>query len=182
MLPSDRRGRQVAVHRDERDGPLREGNGDADRPRARADAPGAPGKRRINASSSGRNGVPTVTKPRPANRLCRMLAKLRNRESAVGADLRFLWFCSWDLSGADLRYANLEGANLSCADLSSADLRGANLRAANLLGATLRGALVDGTTFTGALVRGSDFTAARGLIPEQRALLARLGARMEPSS
>jgi uncharacterized protein YjbI with pentapeptide repeats len=60
---------------------------------------------------------------------------LLKKQSAAGADLRFLWFCSWNLSGVDLRNANLEGANLSQADLS-ADLRGTNLRSAKLLGRT----------------------------------------------
>jgi uncharacterized protein YjbI with pentapeptide repeats len=93
----------------------------------------------------------------------RVLAKLLKKRSAAGADLRFLWFSFWNLSGVDFRNANLEGANLSQADLSGADLRGANLRSAKLLGANLCGAMLDGATFSGALVHGADFTAVQGL-------------------
>ncbi len=115
-------------------------------------------------------------KPRARQASQGVLAKLLTKRSGAGADLRFLWFSSWNLSGVDLRNANLEGTNLSQADLSGADLRGANLRSAKLLGAKLRGAILDGATFSGALVHGADFTAVRGLSAEQKAALRRLGA------
>jgi uncharacterized protein YjbI with pentapeptide repeats len=110
-----------------------------------------------------------------------VLAKLVDKKSAAGSDLRFLWFPASDLSRVDLRNANLEGANLSQADLSGADLRGANLRSARLLGAKLCGALLDGVTFAGVLVHGADFTSAQGLSAEQKAALSRSGAVIGPS-
>jgi uncharacterized protein YjbI with pentapeptide repeats len=124
------------------------------------------------------NGGESGAKPRAGQASQRILAKLLKKESAAGADLRFLWLCSWNLSGVDLRNANLEGTNLARADLSGADLRGANLRSAKLWGATLRGAMLDGATFSDALVHGVDFTAVQGLSAEQKAALERSGAVM----
>jgi hypothetical protein len=144
-----------------------------DRPRGGADAREA---RRSRRSSRAASGAETRNKPRVGQAREGVLAKLLKKQSAAGADLRFLWFCSWNLSGVDLRNANLEGANLSQVDLSGADLRGANLRSAKLLGATLRGAMLDGATFSGALVHGADFTAVQGLSVAQRAALVELGA------
>ncbi len=112
----------------------------------------------------------------------RVLAKLVDKKSAAGSDLRFLWFPASNLSRVDLRNANLEGANLSQADLSGADLRGANLRSAKLLGTKLCGARLDGVIFAGALVHGADFTSAQGLSAEQKAALWRSGAIIGPSA
>jgi hypothetical protein len=133
-------------------------------------------QRRAGRSSRANGGAKIESKPRAGQASERVLAKLLKKQSAAGGDLRFLWLCSWNLSGVDLRNTNLEGANLSQADLSGADLRGANLRSAKLLGAKLRGAMLDGATFSGALVRGADFTAVQGLSVEQQAALWRLGA------
>jgi uncharacterized protein YjbI with pentapeptide repeats len=108
----------------------------------------------------------------------RVIARLRDDRKAAGADLRFLHFSSWDLSGVDFRNANLEGANLSQANLSHADLRGANLRSAKLLGARLCGAALEGATLSGALVQGADFSAALGLTAAQKAELPRQGAKI----
>lgn len=83
--------------------------------------------------------VACADKPRAGQVSRGVLTNLLRKQSAAGADLRFLWFSSWDLSGVDLRNTNLEGANLSQADLRDADLRGANLRSAKLLGAKFQG-------------------------------------------
>jgi len=144
-----------------------------------ADADGGE-QRRAERSSRANGGAKTESKPRAVQASERVLAKLLKKQSAVGADLRFLWFCSWNLSGVDLRNTNLEGANLSQADLRGADLRGANLRSAKLLGANLQGAMLDGATLSGALVRGADFTAVQGLSAEQQAALWRSGAVIGP--
>lgn len=137
-----------------------------------ADGSGQCGAERAPTANGGKSGA----KPRAGQASQQVLAKLLKKQSAAGADLRFLWFCSSNLSGVDLRNANLEGANLSRADLSGADLRGANLRSAKLSGATLRGAMLDGATLSGALVQGVDFTGVQGLSAEQVAALRRLGA------
>jgi hypothetical protein len=139
-----------------------------------ADGNGQRGAERAPTANGGESGA----KPRAGQAQApqQVLAKLLKKQSAAGADLRFLWFCSSNLSGVDLRNANLEGANLSRADLSGADLRGANLRSAKLSGATLRGAMLDGATLSGALVQGVDFTGVQGLSAEQVAALRRLGA------
>ena len=54
--------------------------------------------------------------------------------------LRRTSFGDFDLSDADLSYANLSNADLSSANLSSADLRSANLSGADLSGADLSSA------------------------------------------
>jgi uncharacterized protein YjbI with pentapeptide repeats len=92
-----------------------------------------------------------------------LLDRIRNRESLAGADLRFLWFVHWDLSGRDLRAANLRGTQLTGSDLSGCDLRDAVLEAANLKGASLREAQLDNANLQGALVHGADFRRVRGL-------------------
>ena len=57
---------------------------------------------------------------------------------AVHDGLIPLWSMNrWDLTRADLRYANLGGADLTDADLTGADLAGANLTDADLAGANL---------------------------------------------
>jgi uncharacterized protein YjbI with pentapeptide repeats len=110
----------------------------------------------------------------PVGRKKGLLDRIRDRESLAGADLRFLWFVHWDLSGRDLRAANLRGTQLTGSDLSSCDLRDAVLEAANLTGACLREAQLDNAKLNGTLVHGADF---RGVTGVTKATLGALEAR-----
>jgi uncharacterized protein YjbI with pentapeptide repeats len=103
-----------------------------------------------------------------------LLDRIRDRESLAGADLRFLWFVHWDLSGRDLRAANLRGTHLTGSDLSGCDLRDAVLETANLRGACLREAQLHNANLNGALVHGADFRGVTGLT---KAALCALEAR-----
>jgi uncharacterized protein YjbI with pentapeptide repeats len=106
---------------------------------------------------------PRPARKRPATRKKALLDRIRDRDSLAGADLRFLWFVHWDLSGRDLRGANLRGAQLTGSDLSGCDLRNAVLEAANLSGACLRAAQLEQANLHGALVQGADFRDVTGL-------------------
>ena len=92
-----------------------------------------------------------------------LVDRIRDRDSLAGADLRFLWFVHWDLSGRDLRGANLRGTHLTGGDLSGCDLRNAVLEAANLGGACLRGAQLEQANLDDTLVQGADFRGVTGL-------------------
>jgi uncharacterized protein YjbI with pentapeptide repeats len=129
-------------------------------------------KRRANPNAGPPVGEPgagpeerrlRVLPARPMARKKALLDKIRDRDSLAGADLRFLWFVHWDLSGRDLRAANLRGTQLSGGDLSGCNLRSAVLAGANLSGASLRGAQLEDADLEGALVQGADFRGASGL-------------------
>lgn len=137
----------------------------------------APGEPR-EASDTQRPGRPRA----PAARKKGLLDRIRDRESLAGADLRFLWFVHWDLSGRDLRGANLRGTQLTGGDLSSCDLRDAILEAANLCGACLRDAQLDNANLKGALVRGADFRGVTGLSKATLGVLAVHGAIISDGS
>ena len=124
----------------------------------------------------------TAAKPKrnPSKRVAvqkqSLLDRIREGASLAGADLRFLWFVHWDLSGRDLRSANLRGTQLRGSDLSRCDLRDAVLEAANLSGACLRDARLDNANLGGALVQGADFRGATGLTKSALAALQARGA------
>jgi uncharacterized protein YjbI with pentapeptide repeats len=111
-----------------------------------------------------------------------LLDRIRDRESLAGADLRFLWFVHWDLSGRDMRAANLRGTQLTGSDLSRCDLRDAVLEAANLSGACLRDARLDNANLKGALVPGADFRGATGLSKATLGMLHARGAMVSDRS
>jgi len=106
----------------------------------------------------------------------------RKKGLLAGADLRFLWFVHWDLSGRDLRAANLRGTQLTGSDLSSCDLRDAVLEAANLSGACLRDARLDNANLQGTLVPGADFRGATGLTKAALGVLHARGAIVSDGS
>ena len=103
------------------------------------------------------------------------ILRLETTHACVRCDLRGADLFDYDLTGANLQYANLDNASLEEVDLSRANLEGAsfvgahldqallagaNLTDANLEGASLSGAELEGANLHSAWLRGADLQGA----------------------
>ena len=105
------------------------------------------------------------------------MAKIYNRESLLGSDLRNLYFSCMDFAGMDLRHTNFEGARLNHGILNGSDLTNANLSNTNLTDASFREANLTGAVFRNAIVNGANFSDVKGLSIEVKNYLKSKGAK-----